>query len=110
MDGVYARRCNACHARQRVRIHTPWRSHRWGELGIRVENPHLNAFLLAPLAKAAGGTQRCGQPVFAAKEDPDYQAVLQAFKPIHDLIKQRPRMDMPGAQPAPCCRVARSDN
>jgi len=106
MDDVYARRCNACHAARKVRAAAPWRGHRWGEIGVRIENPQLNTFLLAPLAKAAGGTQRCGKAVFASRQDPDYQAVLKTFEPVHELMKQRPRMDMPGARPAPCCRVA----
>ena len=105
MDDVYGRRCNACHTQKKIRILTPWRGHSWAQTGIRVENPHLNAFLLAPLAKAAGGTERCGKPVFASRDDPDYQAVLKTFTPIHELMKQTPRMDMPGAKPAACCNI-----
>ena len=106
MDDVYARRCNACHTERKLRVATPWRGHAWGEIGIRIENPQLNTFLLAPLAKAAGGTERCGQAVFTSPEDPDLQAVLKTFEPIQQLMRDRPRMDMPGAVPAPCCRVA----
>jgi hypothetical protein len=105
MDDVYARRCAECHTTRSVRIPTPWRGHAWGELGVRIENPQLNTFLLAPLAKAAGGTERCGQPVFASADDPDLRAVLKTFEPIHQLMRDRPRMDMPGARPAPCCPV-----
>ncbi|HUT36111.1 MAG TPA: hypothetical protein VNE39_21665 [Planctomycetota bacterium] len=105
MDDVYARRCNDCHAAAKLRVATPWRGHKWGELGVRIEHPELNTFLLAPLARAAGGAERCGKPVFASKDDPDYQAVLKTFLPIHELMKQRPRMDMPGAKPASCCLV-----
>ena len=57
-------------------------------------NPEKNSFLLAPLAKAAGGTQKCGKPVFASTADPDYQKILRTFDPIHVLLKQRPRADM----------------
>ena len=65
--------------------------------GVRIEHPHLNDFPLAPLAKSAGGTEACGQAVFANPHDPDYQAVLQTFDPIRHLLQTRPRMDMPGA-------------
>ncbi|MBI5393941.1 MAG: discoidin domain-containing protein [Verrucomicrobia bacterium] len=97
MDEVYARRCASCHAGQRAQIPKPWQAR--GEIHdpfLRVTNPHLNQFLLAPLAKAAGGTQRCGQPVFAGKDDPDYRAVLKTFEPVEQLIKDRPRNDMLG--------------
>ena len=60
----------------------------------RVLNPEKNSFLLAPLAKEAGGTQRCGQPVFASTADPDYQQVLRTFDPICALLQQRPCADM----------------
>ena len=60
----------------------------------RVLNPEKNNFLLAPLAKEAGGTQQCGQPVFASTADPDYQKVLRTFDPIRGLLKQRPLADM----------------
>jgi hypothetical protein len=107
MDGVYGRRCNGCHSKKRVRIKTPWRGHKWGEVGVRIENPQLNAFLLAPLARQAGGTQACGEPVFAGESDPDYQAVLKTFEPVNELARKRPRMDMPGAEPAACCLKGR---
>lgn len=109
MTDVYARRCNDCHTAKKVAIERPWnplgRRERLGEVGLRIENPHLNAFLLAPLAKSEGGTQRCGSAVFATKDDPDYKAVLATFAPVHDLITKNPRMDMPGAQPASCCNA-----
>ena len=109
MDEVYARRCQACHESNNSQILTTWRPTKWsggrgpwGGMGVRVENPHLNDFLLAPLAKIEGGTQRCGKAVFESKEDPDYQTVIKTFEPMHELMKQTPRMDMPGAAPS-CC-------
>jgi len=110
MDDVYARRCQKCHEEKNVRTPMTWRGPKWsggrgpwGGMGVRIENPELNDFLLAPLAKSAGGTGRCGQPVFRSKDDPDYQAVLKTFDPVHELMRQTPRMDMPGAVPADCC-------
>jgi hypothetical protein len=110
MDDVYARRCQKCHEEKDVQTLMTWRGPKWsggrspwGGMGVRIENPELNDFLLAPLPKPAGGTGRCGQPVFRSKDDPDYQAVLKTFAPVHELMRQTPRMDMPGAVPAECC-------
>ena len=63
---------------------------------LRIENPHLNGFLLAPLAKSAGGTGACGPrgTVFASTDDPDYQAILKTFQPLHKMLLAKPRMDM----------------
>lgn len=95
LQEVAARRCASCHTEGKV----PRR------VWTRITEPHLNTFLLAPLAKAAGGTERCGQPVIRTTADPDYQAILATFEPIERMLKARPRMDMPGATPAPdVCR------
>ncbi|MCY2989069.1 MAG: hypothetical protein NTY19_14535 [Planctomycetota bacterium] len=85
LSEVAARRCAACHSGGVPR-----------KFYTRVLNPDKNSFLLAPLAKAAGGTQKCGQPIFPSTSDPDYQKILQTFAPIHALLKQRPRADMEG--------------
>ena len=87
LSEVASRRCAACHKGGKV----PRRA--W----TRLENPHLNSFLLAPLAKGAGGTERCGKAVFTSANDLDYRAILRAFDPVLETIKTRPRMDMPGA-------------
>ena len=63
---------------------------------LRVESPQMNRFLLAPLARSAGGTQDCGQAVFSSTDDPDYQAIMATFRPIQELLKQTPRMDLEG--------------
>jgi hypothetical protein len=87
---VAARRCAECHNKGNV----PQRHF------IRITNPELNDFLVAPLAKAAGGRESCKRVVFESKQDPDYQAILKCFEPVTSLLAQRPRMDMPGATPA----------
>ena len=61
-------------------------------------NPQKNSFLLAPLAAKAGGTGKCGKPIFLSTDDPDYVKILRTFDPIHQLLKKRPRADMPGFQ------------
>jgi hypothetical protein len=83
LSEVASRRCVRCHQNGIPR-----------KFYTRVMNPEHNNFLLAPLSKAAGGTQQCGQPVFASKGDPDYREVLRTFEPIQALLKERPRADM----------------
>ena len=85
---VAARRCNACHQKIPRREWT------------RITRPELNNFLLAPLARSAGGTQSCGSAVFARRDDPDYRAILATFRPILEALAANPRMDMPGAVPS----------
>ncbi|MBE0534586.1 MAG: hypothetical protein IH624_02875 [Phycisphaerae bacterium] len=87
---VGKRRCASCHTDGKV----PRRE--W----TRVTEPEHNDFLMAPLAKSAGGWGTCGGAVFASKEDADYQAILETFKAVTAMLRDRPRMDMPGAQPA----------
>jgi hypothetical protein len=65
---------------------------------LRWEKPELNNFMLAPLAKSAGGTETCGMAVFKDASDPDYQKLLRAFDSINQRVKKAPRMDMPGAK------------
>ncbi len=83
LSEVAARRCVECHATGVPR-----------KFYTRVMQPDKNSFLLAPLAKTAGGTEKCGRPVFASTADPDYQKILQTFKPIQALLKERPREDL----------------
>jgi len=96
LAGVAARRCAECHQNGAI----PRRE--W----TRITNPQWNAFLLAPLARTAGGTERCGKAVFSDTNDPDYQAIMATFTPVLELLTKTPRMDMPGAQPS--CDVNRS--
>ncbi len=93
---VAARRCATCHEAGKI-PRAEW---------TRVTEPHLNQFLLAPLAKSAGGNERCGKPIFADASDPDYRAILATFEPTTKMLQERPRMDMPGGMPAKdVCRV-----
>jgi len=86
---VAARRCVACHDGGIPR-----------KFYTRVANPEKNNFLLAPLAAKAGGTQRCGEPVFVSTNDPDYQRILRTFDPIRTLLERTPRADMAVCEPA----------
>ncbi len=92
---VAKRRCATCHKGGKV----PRR------VWTRITEPHLNPFLLAPLAKSAGGSEKCGKAIFESADDPDYKAILKTFEPIHKMIKVNPRLDMTGGKPAPnVCR------
>ena len=119
LSGVARRRCISCHSTPKE---TPgwwhWNGHsnpnfkpyQWDrdvrdknrfiprKFYLRWEKPELNNFMLAPLAKAAGGTEACGQATFKDKNDPDYQLLFKAFEPIHKRVEKVPRMDMPGAK------------
>jgi hypothetical protein len=83
INQVAASRCASCHSEGIPR-----------KFYTRVLNPEKNNFLLAPLAKEAGGTGQCGKPVFLSTNDPDYQKILQTFEPIQALLKRLPRADM----------------
>jgi hypothetical protein len=95
---VGRRRCAECHQGGRV----PRR------VWVRITEPELNPFLVAPLARTAGGSQRCGKAVFADKSDADYRAILGLFEPIEAMLRRTPRTDMPGSMPSMevsrCCK------
>jgi len=87
LDGVLkdvgSRRCNDCH-----KSGIPKKYY------IRMLKPENNNFLLAPLAKSAGGTEQCGQAVFKSKEDQDYKKLIDVFRPLQEMLEQEPRVDM----------------
>jgi hypothetical protein len=87
---VTQNKCGTCHTNQAGKLLIPRKQ--W----LRITNPQLNNFLLAPLAKSEGGTEACGKAVFKSKDDLDYQAILKTFEPLHQMLKQKPRMDMKG--------------
>jgi len=88
---VAKRRCAECHASGVPRT-----------FYTRMLEPENNGFLLAPLAKSAGGTEVCGRAVFASKDDPDYRKILHVFRPVRKLLEARPRADMDGFVLPPC--------
>jgi hypothetical protein len=47
---------------------------------LNFTKPDRSAILLGPLAKSAGGWERCGPAVFANADDPDYKALLAAIE------------------------------
>lgn len=82
IEEVATNRCISCHVQGVPR-----------DFYTRIEKPELNSFLLAPLAKEAGGTEACGRAVFESTADPDYRAILETFKPIHEIMRTHPRED-----------------
>jgi hypothetical protein len=90
LSDVARRRCAVCHENGKI----PRR------VWTRITRPELNDFLLAPLARSAGGTERCGRPIFSDKGDADYRAILKTFDAVQAMLRKTPRMDMPGAQSA----------
>lgn len=98
LSAVVEKRCRECHTDGNIR------RREW----TRITEPEYNNFLLAPLARTAGGTEKCGRPVFENKDDPDYQSILATLKPLEEQLRKVPRMDMPGAKPAPeVCRACK---
>ena len=90
LQEVASRRCVACHKDGVPR-----------EFYTRMLKPENNSFMLAPLAKEAGGTERCGEAVFKSKNDPDYRKLIETFEPIQELLEERPRADMLGFHSTP---------
>ena len=66
---------------------------------VNLTHPGQSRILTAPLARSAGGLQRCGKAVFADREDPAYCAALRVIQGWHDELTSRPREDMPGFVP-----------
>jgi hypothetical protein len=123
LQGVYKRRCAACHDRRprqdastwlspaHIWVHTGLPPGQWGitESGMRVRHlnlthPDHSLALQAPLAKSAGGFQMCvsagGEPIFRDKKDPDYWRIL---KTLTDGVVHR---DQPGVRELLQQRVA----
>lgn len=83
LNDVAKRRCNDCHKSGIPRKYY-----------TRMLKPENNSFLLAPLAKSAGGTEKCGRAVFESKDDEDYRKIIDVFRPIREMLEEVPRADM----------------
>ena len=70
---------------------------------INLSNPEHSAALQAPLAQSEGGWELCKEagckPVFASKEDPDYQKILAMCTQGKTELERVKRFDMPGFVP-----------
>ena len=61
---------------------------------IDLRQPDRSLFLVAPLAKAAGGTQKCSAAVYKDASDADYQAVRTLVRKAVEKAWQLPRRDL----------------
>jgi len=92
LQEIAARRCVSCHKKKGSRVAIPKTFY------TRITNIKNNGFLLAPLAKSAGGTEACGKAIFKSTGDPDYKAIVKVFDPIVKMYTAKPRMDMVAAK------------
>ncbi len=84
LRGLHQKRCAGCHASEVV-SRLDW---------IDIHQADRSLFLRAPLAKSAGGTQKCGQAVYASDDDPDYQAVRTLVEDALGRAWANPRRDL----------------
>ena len=89
---IASRRCVSCH--EDSDKDDKWVFKLKDNFYIRIDNPQWNNFLMAPLAKNAGGTEKCGAVVFEDTNDADYRKIITAFDELHQKLEQRPRFDM----------------
>ncbi|MCC7491792.1 MAG: discoidin domain-containing protein [Fimbriimonadaceae bacterium] len=110
---VIERRCSSCHRGTKVLPtalsderdvsfwRPDWRDPRLALARHRVFNlsrPAQSLLLLAPLAKAAGGWERCGT-IFTDPSDADYRKLLAMVEAGHRRLGEIKRFDMPGFRP-----------
>ncbi len=81
---VHAKRCQACHKPADV-TRLSW---------IDLRQPDRSLFLIAPLAKPAGGTGKCSEAVYSDTGDADYQAVCTLVRKAVEKAWQLPRRDL----------------
>ena len=84
LQGLHQKRCAGCHVSD-VISRLDW---------IDIHQAERSLFLRAPLAKASGGTQKCGPAVYAGEDDPDYQAVRTLVEEALDRTWANPRRDV----------------
>lgn len=92
INEIASRRCVSCH--EGAKKDKDWVFKLKDNFYIRIDNPHRNNFLMSPLAKSAGGSQKCGEVVFADTNDADYRKIMTAFEKLQQKLEQRPRFDM----------------
>ncbi len=103
-------RCGACHLRQPA-AGAPAKEQPQlvfaRAAGSRLESvcnltrPACSPLLLAPLARAAGGLDLCGQAVFKDTRDPLYAKLLAALQSAQGQLQEVKRFDMPDFRPNP---------
>lgn len=90
-NDVFRRRCASCHAGKELdeggKYGTWW-------LSLNDADAARSRALQAPLARAAGGWERCRGPVFASTADADYQRLLAALTRLREQLRSQPREDL----------------
>jgi len=86
---IHAKRCAACHKPDEV-TRTWW---------IDLRDPSKSLFLVAPLAKDAGGSGKCKEPTYKDTADPDYVAVRAAVEGAVKKAWESPRRDLKAIAP-----------
>lgn len=81
---MHAPRCGGCHPIKSV-VRLDW---------ISVLEPAQSLMLTAPLARRAGGTEKCGRRVYPDRQDPQYQDVLQTIEAAVRQAMDHPRRDL----------------
>jgi mono/diheme cytochrome c family protein len=84
LQAVHARRCQQCHSSADV-SRLSW---------IDLQQPGQSLFLIAPLARSSGGSEKCGRPVYRDPSDPDYQVVLKLVREGVRKAWDAPRRDL----------------
>lgn len=84
ISNIHKTRCASCH--KPAEISRPdW---------IDIRNPNQSLFLTAPLAKAAGGNEKCNQPTYKDTSDKDYRAILDLVAEAVEKAWKYPRRDL----------------
>ena len=81
---IHEQRCAKCHPSDTV-TRLDW---------IDIRDASRSVFLRAPLAKSAGGTEKCGQAVYPSETDPDYAAVRKLVDEAVSRAWANPRRDL----------------
>jgi hypothetical protein len=84
LTALHEKRCGTCHkAREITRL--DW---------IDVHEPAQSLFLIAPLARAAGGRAKCGAGVYRDTTDADYRAARAQVESAVRKALESPRRDL----------------
>jgi hypothetical protein len=81
---VHKKRCGSCHETSEI-SRADW---------IDIYEPGQSLFLVAPLAKSAGGTQGCSVPTYKDQHDQDYAMLLQVVRAAVGKAWANPRRDL----------------
>ncbi|MBP5509284.1 MAG: PD40 domain-containing protein [Kiritimatiellae bacterium] len=114
---LIGQRCDSCHTGANRLPHTlsdengiSFWTPKWSDPRLKkwhrymlfnLSRPEKSLYLMAPLAKEAGGLGmgKEGKAVFKSKDDPAYKAILAMIQDGHDVLEKEKRFDMKGFRP-----------